>query len=224
MGWDQHWWCFHCFPVQHNWARGFSTIPNQASRWLHRLAPRIWSQEENHYTEMDQKITIKLPISLHEIFREVRGQDFRQSQMATKQLQGKLTFAGDKLRVESETVKGFFRETCGKIVDHLREIFDQPAVSGVNTILMVGGFSESPHATSCYWTSVQGQESYFTERGQLVGAERSRHLRSYAAHNNSTGLQVYLWCKNVPQVQVWSRPGKQTTDCGSTGLLRRCFQ
>ena len=94
--------------------------------------------------EMDQKITFKLPISLHEIFREVRGQDFRQSQMATKQLQGKLTFAGDKLRVESETVKDFFRETCSKIVDHLREIFNQPAVSGVQTILMVGGFSESP--------------------------------------------------------------------------------
>ena len=94
--------------------------------------------------EMDQKITFKLPISLHEIFRELRGQDFRQSQMMSQQLQGKLTFAGDKLRVESETVKEFFKETCGKIVNHLGEIFRQPAVSAVKTILMVGGFSESP--------------------------------------------------------------------------------
>lgn len=93
--------------------------------------------------EMDQKITFKLPISLHEIFRERRGQDFRQSQMANHPLNGKLTFAGDKLRVDSETVKNFFKETCSKIVDHLREIFRQPAVAEVNTILMVGGFSES---------------------------------------------------------------------------------
>ena len=94
--------------------------------------------------EMDQKVTFKLPISLHEVFRELRGQDFRQSQMATKQLQGKLTFAGDKLRVEAETVKEFFRETCDKVVGHLRKIFNEPAVAGVMTILMVGGFSESP--------------------------------------------------------------------------------
>ena len=94
--------------------------------------------------EMDQKITFKLPIALHEIFRELRGQDFRQSQMANHPLHGKLTFAGDKLRVDSETVKHFFKETCGKIVDHLHDIFRQPAVAGVNTILMVGGFSESP--------------------------------------------------------------------------------
>ena len=94
--------------------------------------------------EMDQKITFKLPIALHEIFRELRGQDFRQSQMANHPLHGKLTFAGDKLRVEPETVKHFFKETCSKIVDHLHDIFRQPAVAGVNTILMVGGFSESP--------------------------------------------------------------------------------
>ena len=94
--------------------------------------------------EMDQKITFKLPITLHEIFREMRGQDFRQSQLMNQDLQGKLTFAGDKLRVESETVKEFFKDTCHRIVEHLHDIFRQRAVTGADTILMVGGFSESP--------------------------------------------------------------------------------
>jgi len=59
-------------------------------------------------------------------------------------LKDQLTFAGDKLRVQPEIIKGFFAETCDKIVSHLQSVLGQPGVRGTNTILMVGGFSESP--------------------------------------------------------------------------------
>lgn len=54
-----------------------------------------------------------------------------------------MTFAGDKLRVQPGQIKKLFVETCDQIVSHLREIFNERGVSGTDTILMVGGFSES---------------------------------------------------------------------------------
>ena len=63
--------------------------------------------------------------------------------MMKHDLKDKITFAGDKLRVQPEQIKALFSETCDKIVQHLAEIFDQDAVKGTDTILMVGGFLES---------------------------------------------------------------------------------
>ncbi|KAK3602415.1 hypothetical protein CHS0354_027193 [Potamilus streckersoni] len=94
--------------------------------------------------DMDQRITIKLPLSLHDEFVHHRGEDFRKSMLMRQELSGKLTFAGDKLRLDPEIMKNLFRNACSSIVCHLQEIFGQRSVRGTDTILMVGGFSESP--------------------------------------------------------------------------------
>lgn len=90
-----------------------------------------------------EKITFRIPLSVHETYQRIYGNDFRQSLMLRQDLQGQITFSGDKLRVGAQEVEKFFQETCGKIVEHLRNIFSRPAVTGTETILMVGGFSES---------------------------------------------------------------------------------
>ena len=92
----------------------------------------------------DDKITFKIPISLHETYREVNKRDFSRSLMGKEELSQVVTFAGDKLRIQPEKVKALFTETCEQIVSHLKTIFRLPEVQDVGTILMVGGFSESP--------------------------------------------------------------------------------
>lgn len=94
--------------------------------------------------QMDDKITFKIPIALHETYREVNRRDFSRNLMANQDLSQAVTFAGDKLRIQPEKVKALFTETCDQIVGHLKTIFRLPEVQGVGTILMVGGFSESP--------------------------------------------------------------------------------
>ena len=101
-------------------------------------------KKESIKPEMDDKITFKIPIALHETYREVNGRDFNKSIMANQELSRSITFAGDKLRIQPEKVKALFTETCGQIVQHLKTIFRLPEVQRVDTILMVGGFSESP--------------------------------------------------------------------------------
>lgn len=63
--------------------------------------------------------------------------------MMRQDLKDQITFTGDKLRVQPRQVENLFEESCNKIVTHLKDIFGKPEVSGTDTILMVGGFSES---------------------------------------------------------------------------------
>lgn len=60
-----------------------------------------------------------------------------------RELRDQVAFAGDKLRLQPDQIKRFFTQTCDKITSHLKDIFNQPSVRGTDTILMVGGFSES---------------------------------------------------------------------------------
>lgn len=94
--------------------------------------------------EIDDKITFKIPIALNETYRVVNGQDFSRNVIKNQDLGKAITFAGDKLRIQPDKVKDLFFETSGKIVQHLKSIFRLPEVQDVQTVLMVGGFSESP--------------------------------------------------------------------------------
>lgn len=58
-------------------------------------------------------------------------------------LSDQVTFTGDKLRVQASKVKEMFTETCDMTIKHLKTIFSKDEVKGTETILMVGGFSES---------------------------------------------------------------------------------
>ena len=56
---------------------------------------------------------------------------------------GQVSFTGDKLRGPQSMLKNLFKETIDHIINHLNAIFDHPSVQGTETVLMVGGFSES---------------------------------------------------------------------------------
>ena len=93
--------------------------------------------------ELSSNVTLNLPITVHELYREINNSEIRESLQKNPKIRDKLTFAGDKLSVEPDVMKGLYLETCNSIVNHLREIFKEPMVKGTETILMVGGFSES---------------------------------------------------------------------------------
>ena len=51
---------------------------------------------------------------------------------------------GDKMRVKKEICFTFFERALKSIGDHLEELMKIPECNEADTILMVGGFSESP--------------------------------------------------------------------------------
>ena len=56
---------------------------------------------------------------------------------------GMVKLLSDKMRVNKEIWLTFFERALKSIGDHLEELMKKPECNGADTILMVGGFSES---------------------------------------------------------------------------------
>ncbi|XP_078325401.1 heat shock 70 kDa protein 12A-like [Crassostrea virginica] len=94
---------------------------------------------------LTDKITFKVPMNLLETFREVNpGSNIQTLVTSNATLKNQLTWTGDKIRMEANLVKALFDESCKKIVDHVHQLFTLPNVKDVSSILLVGGFAESP--------------------------------------------------------------------------------
>ncbi|XP_060592450.1 heat shock 70 kDa protein 12A-like [Ruditapes philippinarum] len=101
-------------------------------------------KKRNFKNEMTEKINFKVPIALSDNFSKKKGKAIKDHINTKPQYDKKIIWIGDKLRMEADVAKGLFKETCESVAKHLKELFRQGQVKDVPTILMVGGFSESP--------------------------------------------------------------------------------
>lgn len=92
--------------------------------------------------ETTGKVTIKIPISLKELFEEESGEEIKECIECTP-FAGKVQWVSDKVRIHSDIFKKLFENAAENIVEHVRTLFREQDLKGTNTILMVGGFSES---------------------------------------------------------------------------------
>ena len=91
--------------------------------------------------ESSGKIALRIPYSLSEAFEEVNHESLKNSISRTSYAK-KLNWVGDKLKVSADMIQELFTMVSDSIVDHLNEILQNPVCRHVDTILMVGGFSE----------------------------------------------------------------------------------
>lgn len=103
------------------------------------LEIRKWSVKP----EFNSKVTIKLPVSLVTTFEEETGEKIREMIQQT-QFANKMTWQTGKLIMEADLFKDLFREPVNMLVEHLQRLMTKEILSDVSTLLMVGGFSESP--------------------------------------------------------------------------------
>lgn len=101
-------------------------------------------KKRNFKNEMTEKITIKVPIALNDDFKHARGKDIKDHINTKPHYKNTVSWIGDKLRMEAGIAKGLFKEACDSVAHHLKTLFSEGQVRDVPTILMVGGFSESP--------------------------------------------------------------------------------
>lgn len=93
--------------------------------------------------KLDDIVTFTVPVSLSDTFCE-KNPGYSITDVALKSKYGnQLTWKRDKLRMEAKLTKTLFDGVCKHIVEHLKELFMHPAVKGVSSILLVGGFAES---------------------------------------------------------------------------------
>ncbi|XP_053390535.1 heat shock 70 kDa protein 12A-like [Mercenaria mercenaria] len=101
------------------------------------------------------KISIKIPISLINMFEEIKEQKLSTTIASTKYAEN-VTFAGgDKLRFSPSVFQNLFKESISLTIDPLKSLMKDISV---RAILMVGGYSESPmlqHAVKTTFTDVE---------------------------------------------------------------------
>lgn len=89
------------------------------------------------------KIKVKVPVSLSDTFKKVNGKTVMDKIKLDAELNGKVNFMADKVLIDSKVIKACFDQSTDAIVGHLKNILLQKEMKGTDTILMVGGYSES---------------------------------------------------------------------------------
>lgn len=88
--------------------------------------------------------TIKIPVRLSDIYENETKKTIKSRVTEIAEFQDKVKWMGDKVRLDMGIVKSWYDDSCNYTVKHIKELFKRPKSAGVNTILLVGGFSESP--------------------------------------------------------------------------------
>lgn len=88
-------------------------------------------------------VTLHFPASLGELVKKERGMEAGDF-VAKSSLSNKVTLVKDKLRFQAYVLTDLFTKQCKSIIDHVDDLVSKPDLNGVKTIVMVGGFSESP--------------------------------------------------------------------------------
>lgn len=101
-------------------------------------------KKRNFKNDMTSKINFKVPIALADDFKAARKMEIKDHVQSKPKYKNNIIWIGDKLRMEPEAAKGLFREACESAANHLQELFLTDQVKDVSTVLMVGGFSQSP--------------------------------------------------------------------------------
>ena len=89
-------------------------------------------------------INMKLPLSLLKLYKEKTGEEFEHMLKNSRYASTIKIRGGDKVRFDSTLMKGLFDASVDKTISHVMSILDDKNARDIGTILMVGGFSESP--------------------------------------------------------------------------------
>ena len=118
-------------------------VKQETEDWLD-----LWRMFEFKKTTVDpakkDKINMKLPVTLMEMFQNETRQDIR-DRVAESKYSTMIHFAGgDKVRYEASLIQSLFKKSVDKTVSHVQSLLRDKNARDVKAILMVGGFSESP--------------------------------------------------------------------------------
>lgn len=90
-------------------------------------------------------VIFKIPVTLREIYCKKHPNSTKQIEiMLRTQMKTQVKWLRDKMFFGAELIRGLFDESCKKILDHMHQLFKLPSLKDVSSILLVGGFAESP--------------------------------------------------------------------------------
>jgi hypothetical protein len=129
--------------------------------------------------ESNGKITFRLSASIKELYQKENILSL-EDKLAQLRLSDKVTFTGDKLRVEASVIKQLFESPINSMIEHVQQILAKPNMQKVEMILLVGGFGECRLAQDLIQQEIQYKKIIIPEEAGLVvlkGAVRFGHFQ-----------------------------------------------
>nr|XP_022298993.1 heat shock 70 kDa protein 12A-like isoform X1 [Crassostrea virginica] len=100
--------------------------------------------------QSDMKFNVRIPSQLGEVYANLNpGKDLKSKKFVITKSKKHvfISFIGDKLRLAPKDAEDFFAETVNEITRHLKSLLQEKSGKGIATIILVGGFAESPMLT-----------------------------------------------------------------------------
>jgi hypothetical protein len=95
-------------------------------------------------TKKDTQVTMYIPTFLANVPEKARDEYFRNKISEAGYDEDKVSITRDKLKLHSDVIKGFYQKSMDNITNHLTFLLRKQELTGCDTLLMVGGYSESP--------------------------------------------------------------------------------
>lgn len=121
--------------------------PQMISTKTHQTCREFESAKRTIKPKSDIKFNVRIPSQIGETYTRMHsGKDLKSVESVTtkSKKQIKISFTGDKLRLASCDAESFFAQSIQKIIEHLRKLFRKKKGNGISTIILVGGYAESP--------------------------------------------------------------------------------
>lgn len=122
-------------------------INQNASNVFFEACREFESAKRTTKPKSDIKFNVRIPSQIGETYMRLHpGKDLKSVESVTtkSKKQIKVSFIGDKLRLAPSVAESFFAPSVQKIIEHLRKLFQQKDGRGISTIILVGGYAESP--------------------------------------------------------------------------------
>ncbi|XP_060578823.1 heat shock 70 kDa protein 12B-like [Ruditapes philippinarum] len=107
--------------------------------------------------ENNARVNMRFPLSFSKTFEEITKGNLMDAIKASKYAKD-IEFCGDKIKISASLFKSLFEHSIGKTINHVTSLLRDANVRKIKTILMVGGYSESPMLQHAIKQAFTGQD------------------------------------------------------------------
>ncbi|WAR14071.1 HS12A-like protein [Mya arenaria] len=97
-------------------------------------------------TDKTKQIIVRISASLRDLAEKNSSKSLEERISSLKVRENAITTRGkDKLKIDTTVVQSWFKRPIDLLIQHLKSLLAEPKIKSVQTVILVGGFGESPY-------------------------------------------------------------------------------
>ncbi|XP_052760567.1 heat shock 70 kDa protein 12A-like [Mya arenaria] len=97
-------------------------------------------------TDITKQILVRISASLRDLAEMNCSKSLEERISSLKVRENAITTRGkDKLKIDTTVVQSWFKRPIDRLIQHLKSLLAEPKIKSVQTVILVGGFGESPY-------------------------------------------------------------------------------